>query len=82
MNVVMIGLPTRAAGLAAMDRIDWAVDEGRISVDDVAIERVEVLGSADNAITLESCSGRVAACSLTGARSAGLWSISSVSRPR
>jgi uncharacterized secreted repeat protein (TIGR03808 family) len=46
-----------------------------VSVDAVAIERSEVIGSSDNAITLEGCSGRVAACSLTGARTAGLWSI-------
>jgi uncharacterized membrane protein len=37
MNVLMIGLPSREAGLDAMDRIDWAVDEGRITVDDVAM---------------------------------------------
>jgi uncharacterized membrane protein len=37
MNVVMNGFPTREAGLSAMDRIDWAVDEGRITVSDVAM---------------------------------------------
>ena len=37
MNVVMIAVPSREAGLAAMDRITWAVEEGRISVDDTAM---------------------------------------------
>jgi uncharacterized membrane protein len=57
-NVIMIGLPTRAAGLAAMDRIDWAVDEGRISVDDVAMAYRDDKGKVKIQQTADATAGR------------------------
>ncbi|WP_181707727.1 TIGR03808 family TAT-translocated repetitive protein [Chthonobacter rhizosphaerae] len=44
-------------------------------VADVALDEVEVIGSARMGVTLERVSGRVSRCRLTGARQAGLWSV-------
>lgn len=37
MNVVIMGVPSRESGLRAMDRIDYAVEEGTITVEDMAM---------------------------------------------
>jgi uncharacterized membrane protein len=52
-NVVMIGVPSREAGLLVMDRIEEAAEEGRVSIDDLALVhrddkgRVKVQQTAD-----------------------------------
>lgn len=58
MNIVMIGLPSREAGLDAMDRIDWAVDEGRISVDDVAMAYRDDKGKVKIQQTADATAGK------------------------
>ncbi|HMR49030.1 MAG TPA: DUF1269 domain-containing protein [Arachnia sp.] len=53
MNVVIIGTPSREAGLRVMDQVDLAVAEGLISVDDLAMAyrgdngKVTLLQTAD-----------------------------------
>ncbi len=37
MHIVMISVPSREAGLTAMDRVDSAVDDGTITVEDAAL---------------------------------------------
>lgn len=58
MNVVMIGLPSREAGLAAMDRIDWAVEEGRITVDDMAMAYRDDKGKVRIQQTADATAGK------------------------
>jgi uncharacterized secreted repeat protein (TIGR03808 family) len=45
------------------------------SVDGLVLDRVEIVGSAANAVSLEGCAGRIAGCTLSGARGAALWSV-------
>lgn len=58
MNVVMIGLPSREAGMAAMDRIDWAVEEGRITVDDLAMAYRDEKGKVKIQQTADATAGK------------------------
>lgn len=58
MNVVMIGLPSRESGLAAMDRIDWAVEEGRITVDDMAMAYRDEKGKVKIQQTADATAGK------------------------
>lgn len=58
MNVVMVGFPTREAGLAAMDRISWAVDDGRITVDDVAMAYRDDKGKVKIQQTADATAGK------------------------
>ena len=46
-----------------------------IGVSELAIERSEIVGSAKMALALEGVSGRVSASRFTGAREAGIWSV-------
>lgn len=39
------------------------------------ISNCEITGAAGNAIALESCTGRVEACTVAGAADAGIWSV-------
>lgn len=58
MNVVMVGLRSREAGLAAMDRIDWAVEEGRIAVDDMAMACRDEKGKVKIQQTADATAGK------------------------
>ncbi len=46
-----------------------------VGVSDVAISRVEIVGSARHAVALERVSGEVTQNRISGAREAGLWSV-------
>lgn len=47
-----------------------------MTAEDLSIDRCELVGSARHAVALEGCSGRIVDCRITGARSAGIWSVS------
>lgn len=57
MNIVMMGVESREAGLAVMDRVDWAVEEGRITVDDMAMAYKDDKGKVKLQQTADATAG-------------------------